>query len=245
MNATITRTETGSQLITALETVWTAIRERHPEVPEVVMITGSGKGSMSLKWGHFWDGAWANGRFIVTSDGVITRDRKPELFVSGERIGTGAANVVQTLLHEASHAVAAVRSIKDCSRQNRYHNKRFLAIAEELGLAYRHDGPDTTLGFSAVEITDEARDDYADVIEQLDDAIALTMELPSWVNLTGGVQVGGDGSTGRKPKDPNRKSTGLAKATCECGRIIRVARATLEVAPITCGDCDTDFAIDE
>ncbi|TDD64787.1 hypothetical protein E1262_27250 [Jiangella aurantiaca] len=254
MNTTaiIARTETGSQLVAALETVWRAIQARHPEVPDVVMITGSGKGMLGLTWGHFGHEFWANGRFRVNSDGVIERDRKHELFVSGETLGVGAVKTVQTLLHEATHAVAAVRGVKDTSRQHRYHNKRFLAIAEELGLEYRAERPDASLGFSSVEITDETRQSYADVVEQLDAAIVLTMELPEWARLLiGGGQGGtdgpgvhgGDGTRGRRPGSPGRKQGRWIKATCGCGRIVRAARTTFDAAPITCGGCGETFTV--
>ena len=41
--------------------------------------------------------------------------------------------------HEAAHAIACQRGIKDTSRQGRYHNSRFKAIAEEVGLDVSRD----------------------------------------------------------------------------------------------------------
>jgi hypothetical protein len=35
-------------------------------------------------------------------------------------------------VHEAAHGLANTRGVKDTSRQGRYHNKRFRALAEEL-----------------------------------------------------------------------------------------------------------------
>jgi hypothetical protein len=32
--------EYGSQIITALEQAWAAIRDQHPEIPDVVIVTG-------------------------------------------------------------------------------------------------------------------------------------------------------------------------------------------------------------
>lgn len=246
----ITRTETGSQLVAALETVWATIRQHHPEVPDVVIITGSGNEGLGLVWGHYGHDFWRNGRFRVNGEGVVERDRKPELFVSGQTLGVGAVKTVQTMLHEASHAVAAARGVKDTSRQNRYHNRRFREIAEELGLAYEYERPHDVLGFSQVTITEVTRQKYAAVIAQLDEAIALSMELPAWLKLTGGQGgtgqgdpgEGGDGVHGRRrPRDPGRKSTALLKATCGCDRIIRISRSVLEQAPITCGQCGDDF----
>ena len=59
--------------------------------------------------------------------------RLPEVFVGGEGLARGPADVLGTLLHEAAHALAHVRGIKDTSRQGRWHNARFKALAEELG----------------------------------------------------------------------------------------------------------------
>jgi len=49
----------------------------------------------------------------------------PEVFVGGEGLARGPAEVLGTLLHEAAHALADVRGIKDTSRQGRWHNARF------------------------------------------------------------------------------------------------------------------------
>jgi hypothetical protein len=245
--ATITRTETGSQLVAALENVWTAIRERHPEIPAVVIITGSSFKTGRPVWGHYGHDFWTNGRFIVDAEGTVEREHKPELFVAGERLAVGATETVQTMLHEAAHGLAAARGIKDCSRQGRYHNGRFHELAVELGLEYKPERPDSTIGFSAVTITEETRKAYADVIRELTEAIALTVEMPGWLTQLLGGPSGGDGGhhAPRRPRDPSRKSTGLPKAVCGCEtpRIIRVARATFELAEITCAECEQPFEL--
>lgn len=99
------------------------------------------------------------------------------------------------------------------------------------------------LGFSEAKLTEATREKYAEVIDALRDAIRLSMDLPSWVRLTGGSGgAGGDGVTGRPPKRPTRNRNNV-KATCGCDRIIRVSRAVLEQAPITCGQCGDDFLV--
>ena len=50
--------------------------------------------------------------------------RCPEVFVGGEGLVLGAVDVLGTLLHEATHALAHVRGIQDTQRQGRYHNRR-------------------------------------------------------------------------------------------------------------------------
>ena len=56
---------TCSGLIAALEQTWTDIRHRTPELPEVVVVTGTGLSSSALhidaKWGHFGADHWVEG----------------------------------------------------------------------------------------------------------------------------------------------------------------------------------------
>lgn len=58
---------TGSSLIAALEHTWATIRRHHPDLPEVVFITGTGlrhttATSVDAKWGHFGAQRWVAGR---------------------------------------------------------------------------------------------------------------------------------------------------------------------------------------
>jgi enoyl-CoA hydratase/carnithine racemase len=129
---TIKRQDTlGSELVSALEDAWTAIRRDHPELPPAVLITGAGSlGTRSgLRLGHFAASRWQAG-----ADGALG-----EIFVGGEGLKRGARPVLATLLHEAAHVLAHKRGIKDTSRQGRYHNRRFKTLAEELGLHVDHD----------------------------------------------------------------------------------------------------------
>jgi hypothetical protein len=223
----------GSEIAAALEAAWYDIQAQHPDVPDVLMITGSGIDNRGLKWGHFARDRWHDD---------ITDGKLPELFVGGERLATGAELTVQTLLHEATHAVAAVRNIQDTSRQHRYHNGRFRELAAEMGLHYEPERPDSVIGYSAVTLTDQARDAYASTIEALDKAIHL--HIPSHLlTLLGGKLPGGHGGkiTGLGPK-----GTGGAqrmRLTCQCDpeRIIYAAASTYDFAAIRCEACDGEF----
>ena len=57
---------TGSGLIAALEQTGADIRRRTPQLPEVVVVTGTGlsPGAVHLdaKWGHFGADHWVQGR---------------------------------------------------------------------------------------------------------------------------------------------------------------------------------------
>lgn len=235
-----TKPQTGSEIVKALEVAWSAIVKRHPEVPGVLMITGSGLDGMGARWAHFWRERWMDKNDKTT---------RPELFIAGERLACGAELTLQSMLHEATHAVAFVREEQDTSRQNRYHNGTFRKIAGELGLEYTPESPDSTIGFSAVTLTDAAKVNYAKEIAALDKAIRTY--LPGFEGYASG---GGDSSNGggdgahripgaKRVKTTTSPSRNNIKAVCGCEtpRIMRMARSTFEVAPITCGECDATF----
>ena len=161
--ATVRLPDVTAQLVTALEAVWTAIREQHPEVPSVVVTLGAGSGNRGgLKLGHF-----ANQRWHVEGEDT---DRD-ELFIGGEGLERGPEGVLATMLHEAAHGIATTRGIKDTSRQGRYHNTKFKAIAEELGLKV---GKDERIGWSLTELTEDTAEDYGILLDVLGQALALT-----------------------------------------------------------------------
>jgi hypothetical protein len=96
---------TTARLVSALEAAWSAIRERHREVPAAIIVVGSGspaKASQSLKWGHFASLRWQHGG-----------TRLPEVLVSGEGLRRTPAEIFTTLLHEAVHGLADARNIQD------------------------------------------------------------------------------------------------------------------------------------
>lgn len=180
--------EHGSRIITALEAAWAAIRAQHPEVPHVLMITGTGRSRTGITWGHFGEKRWT----VETGTGTKAA-RTHELFAGGELLSLGGLRTVQTLLHEAAHALAHVRGIKDTSSDYRYHNKRFVKLAEELGLT----GPATpanVIGWSDCTITDAAAQRYAEVIAALDAARLPYVHDPIAVMLGKGTRptTGGD-----------------------------------------------------
>src|SRR6266511_374819 len=72
-----------------------------------------------LVLGHFAAHCWQVGD-----------DDRHELLVGGEGLRRGARDVLATMLHEAGHGLAAARNLKDTSRQGRYHNAKYKALAE-------------------------------------------------------------------------------------------------------------------
>lgn len=256
-----TTTTTGSAIVAALEAAWADIKSRVADLPEVVFITGTGLMGRGAKWGHYRGHGWAlrgacpEGCTEAHEDeGAMVRfhegGRKPEIFIAGERLATGAENTLQTMLHEGAHAVAAARGVADTSKEGRYHNRRFLTVAEELGLRYEGD-PHPTIGFSAVVLSDEARAEYADTIAALDEAIAVYLDTFQALGLAFGKSTAGngDGENGGKvlggKSRPRSRNNPRALCGCETPRLIRASRKVLEEAPIICGVCREEFRIQD
>ena len=199
----------ASVLVAALEHTWMAIRARHPQVPEVVMAVASGSVGRrgDLKLGHFADRRWR----------VATAER-PELFVGGEGLAAGPVEVLGTLLHEAAHGLAATRGVQDTSRQGRYHNRRYAALAGELGLTVQRAG---SRGWTATQVPAETATVYDAVVDDLARALVL------WRRA--------------EHPGPGKRASNLLAAVCGCGRRIRAARSTLAQAPVLCGRCGGPF----
>jgi hypothetical protein len=187
-----------------------AIRTRDPDVPAAVIVLGAGSLGASpgrLRLGHFAATRWRRGE-----------DDLPEVFLGGEGLRGGPVDVLGALLHEAAHGLADVRGIPDTSRQGRYHNRRYAALARELGL-------DVTqapgIGWSATSVPAGTAAGYRTVLDDL--AAALTL----W----------------RRSEHPRgrRGSNNPLTCSCPCGRRIRAAAATLAAGPIRCGLCDSPF----
>jgi hypothetical protein len=207
----------SAPMVAALEQAWADIRKNHADLPPAVVVLGAGSIGVpagALRLGHFAAMRWAD----TTSSG----QRLAEVFVGGEGLVRGPAEVLGTLLHEAAHALAHVRGIQDTSRQGRWHNARFKALAEEVGIQVTKD---LSIGWSPTALADATRIEYADTIATLGDALRLFRSAEVTV-----------ARTGQRANPPS--------CVCECGRRIRVAASVLAAGPITCGICGADFTPD-
>lgn len=234
----------GSDVIRALENAWHFLMSVHPELPDVMVITGVGMEGFGGKWGHFRPTGW-NGK---AGD---KRVKLGEIFLAGETLSKGGRKVMNTLTHEATHVLAHARGVQDTSRQHRYHNGTFRKLAEELGMQYTHGGPDKTIGFSAVTLTEVTVKAYEAIIEELDRAIQADVTLPGWLGGTGdqdgddnGDQDGGENVHGkRQPKDPSAPKTGNRKCICNCDEpnIVYMSKKMIDKRVVECDDCDSLF----
>lgn len=230
-------TITAADLVHVIQETWEAIRDRHADVPEVVVTLGSGslgrRGALTL--GHFAASRW-----------VRDEDEVHELFVGGEGLARGAAEVLGTLLHEASHGIATTRHIQDTSRQGRYHNARFAAIAREVGIEVEHS---RELGWSTTTVPETTAEDYHEQEAALGAAIFAYRRIEGGLILTGpgtgGTGTGSDGDNGDDgAEQPKSKKNGHA-LVCGCGRKIRASNAVHEAGPILCGLCNEPFTVPE
>lgn len=232
----ITRELTGSAVVRLLERVHERIRQNHPEVPEVVIVTGAGIVFGGGKWGHFRPQGWTS----QDSEGNATHVH--EMFMAGETLAKGARQVLQTMLHESAHALAEHRGEKDTSRQGRWHNQVFLKTAKELGLEYKGTTGDKTLGFSNVTLTEETLVEYKDLLEDLDREISLTVRLPGWMGGPDRDEDQGGENMGKAPKGPASASSNV-KLTCQCEEpnIIRASKKVAAKMIVRCDDCEAPF----
>ena len=213
---------TGSRIISVLEDAWSQIRARHSDVPPVVVITGTGRESRGYATlGHFGAERWQH-----------AGGRLPELFIAGELLAgrgghSGGRTAFKTLLHEAAHGLAHTRKVKDCSRQNRYHNTRFAALARELGLTPPTE-PHPTLGYSGATLDDEAAATWQDVIDAIDAA-----RLPHLGELfTAPASLAATTRAGARF---------TVTCACEQPRSLSITPRQYETAPLICGACRATF----
>lgn len=151
-----------THVITVMNRAWQAIQRNHPEVPAVMLVTGRRR--------HKSEGN-IRGQHCRETWHVDGSDKKAgEVWVTGERLAEGPEAVLQTMLHEAAHALAVIRDIRDTSNKNRYHNKAFVKLAEELGLEGPASSGGPALGYSDCHITQKTTEVYGYEIKELGEA---------------------------------------------------------------------------
>ena len=185
---------TASKDTAALEAAWADIRVNHADLPNVYFTTGSGQEGRQgeARWGH-----WAAKRWCQTDD---PDEAIGEVLIAGERLAFGAEGVMETLLHEAAHALAFVREIEDTSRQGRYHNGEYKKLAIEVGL----DVEKGKHGWNQTSLPAPTMNKYNTTIQALTIALAGYRVAPA-----------------KEEKEKKKKSR--VTLTCSCERRIAVA----------------------
>ena len=82
----------------------------------------------------------AYGHFSMRDDTWISvTGSSNEINIGAGTLARPIEDVCATLLHEMVHYYCHVNEIKDTSRGNTYHNRRFKEVAESRGLVVEHD----------------------------------------------------------------------------------------------------------
>lgn len=201
-NATPT---TGIQ--SALDAALARIRVLYPDVPaSLAVVLSSGKGKIH---GHFEPGAW------VDAEGDSTGSARHEIMMSTESLARGAEATLTTLIHECAHALCHATGVRDTSRGGRYHNKRFRAQAEVMGLVTdKHP----TIGFTTTGLMESARDLFAGELSLLGEALV----------------------TYRKPVQKVKKPSTTVRVSCDCDVPVSVPIKWWErhgQTTMKCADC--------
>lgn len=213
---------TTTPIIISLNRAWQAIQRNHPDVPSVMIVTGRRrhKSENSTRGSHC-AGTW----HVEGHD-----DKAAEVWISGERLAEGGEAVMQTLIHEAAHALAEKRGLKDTSNKNRYHNKVFVKLAEELGLQGPEESGGPALGYSNCTITKETSETYYVEISDLSEACKSFVspgpgELPK-------VKVPTEYAYCQCPEGENKITW---------TKVIAKKAAFLGISPLMCAVCRQSF----
>lgn len=233
------------ELQRALAGLWAAAQRAEPDLPAVVLIIGQGSDRRHpniLFRGRFSPFRWVAGPPSTEAPDDSTVQH--EVFIAGERMADGGKGVGATLLHEAAHALALARKIKDTSREGRYHNKHFAGLARSLGLAVEQA---ETRGWTSTSWTEECDSRFGDELEALEQSIHGYRRCESGVFCARPAgKAGTDGEDpegGEGTEEPPKRGRLLAK--CSCDRSLRVARGVYEAGPILCGLCGEEFVAEE
>ena len=121
-------------LLVALDGIYASLRKTHPDLPRALVTVEEPHPAVSMRVA-----CWRPGPF-VTAAGVFEgriafgypsehRPAVPKVLFTWP-----AELIMEVIVHEAAHALATARGIKDTSRGGTWHNKAFRVLAEELGL---------------------------------------------------------------------------------------------------------------
>lgn len=200
-----------SEVTEFLEDAFSILNRRYfdGELPNVVVTIQSSPKT----YGHYtkYD-AWAN-----------KQQGYREINISAENLARPIENVIATLIHEMVHHYCDLNGIKDTSRGNTYHNKRFKAECEQRGLIIEYN---PKIGYSVTSPSHEL----------ISFITAMGWEGADLARRGEGNQQGPGGSGGPQgPEGPKiKKKSSTRKYTCVgCGCSVR---ATKEVN-IACLDC--------
>ncbi|MFZ5479102.1 MAG: hypothetical protein ACOZNI_20195 [Myxococcota bacterium] len=227
-NDTVHEEFSNGALVYVLEAFWYRdLRVEQPDLPDLALVVGKGARAGRLqKLGHWGPDRWCRRLDAAPAEAL----RVGEVFIAGELFAFGAAAILGTLLHEAAHALAHARLIEDTSRDGRYHNKRFRALASALGLEVARSPKN---GWNITTLPSETADRYGDVLLVIEDHIRGFREWEGRAAESGIFTV----------SPAQRGTSRLLRAECACvpPRLIRLSATCLSKGKILCESCKQQF----
>lgn len=129
----------ATDIIKQLGVMFDAINERYydGELPEAVITIKQGKTEKQSVYGTFTPSVWAKYETEVDADGerhTNILNTYHEIAIASDALNRPIPNIACTMAHEMVHLYCAIANIKETSRNDRYHNKKFKALAERSGL---------------------------------------------------------------------------------------------------------------
>ena len=202
MNTTLEKTENLSGIVSALEGAHAIIREKTGAPRATILVTRKTGRTM----GHF-----THAKIWKAGD-----ENFHEIMVSANYFARGARAVLGTLLHETAHSLDLQNGIQGVTGDG-YHNKKFKATAEALGLTITQA---QGIGWSVTDVSDECAERWAEALALIENALSLMADTE---------QAG-------KTRGRNKN---LLKAVCKCSSIR--ASATVIEQGVTCNQCGEVF----
>lgn len=146
-----------------------------------------------------------------------------ELNIGAGTLDRPIENVVSTILHEMTHLANLQEMVKDCSRGNTYHNKRFRDRAEQCDLKISYD---PKIGWSITEPTEAL----------IDFIISQGWEDIHMGRTDGYIRTGaGDTAQPGTATPGGKRPSSTRKLICpSCGISVRATRAGIRVL---CENC--------
>ena len=143
-----------------------------------------------------------------------------EMNIAAESLSAPIEEIIDTLLHEMVHLYCRENNIKETNRNGKYHNGKFKALAEKVGLVCVREG---IYGWNTVGTGNDALIEYA--LEKSWSEILLNRQSTFKAAMTG---TNGAGTAGGKAPSSTRK----LQCPC-CGNSLRATKTVR----IMCMDC--------
>jgi len=206
-------TQMSPEQVTArtLRRIWDLLREREPQLPAVTVNVVPTIGRTN---------AWL--RFTPSLGDTHVLQTLPDALARPPR------EVVCQVAHEAAHALAHALGVADTSKRGRYHNSRFRALAEHMGLEWRGGNPPQDVGYADMRLPTEIGEWAACVAE-------AAVGRSEWENADPERNAERNTGTKRTPHSSNRRP----KAVCRCvpERPLWLSRTVLNAQTVACTQC--------